>query len=177
MRIIMRQCCLFSSLSSRYNEVLLSVSRLVKAPTQIPFVESSDVYAPKAPSYEVTKLPNGVTVMTESVIVPSTAHIGIFVDAGTRDETPESSGSSLLLKNVCLKTMINTNETVNYGAFQMAGGNFEMDYTRESIYFRGSCLAHDFIDIVSIAADCAFEPRSVVAVNVGMYKNNQALLL
>lgn len=64
--------------------------------------------------------------MTESVTVPSTVNLGLFVDVGTRDETSETSGAMLSLKNTYLKTAINTSETVNYGVVQMSGGEFEM---------------------------------------------------
>lgn len=33
---------------------------------------------------------------------------------GTRDETLETSGSLLNIKNTYMKTVLNTNETVNY---------------------------------------------------------------
>jgi len=41
--------------------------------------------------------------------------MGLLVNMGTRDETPETSGSLLSIKNTYLKSVINTNETVNYG--------------------------------------------------------------
>lgn len=124
--------------------------------------------------YSVTKLQNGVTVLTESTTVPSTVQMGILINVGTRDETPETSGSLLSIKNTYLKTVLNTNETINYGVTQMSGGSFEMDYDRENTYWKASCLAHDVVDVFSMMVDCAFEPRSVVAANVGMYKNTQS---
>jgi len=63
----------------------------------------------------VTKLKNGITVLTESVTVPSSVNMGILLDVGTRDETNETSGSLLSIKNTYYKTVMNTNETVNYG--------------------------------------------------------------
>jgi predicted Zn-dependent peptidase len=126
------------------------------------------------PKYQVTKLANGVTVLTESTTVPANVQLGILVDVGTRDETAETSGSLLSIKNTYMKTVLNTNETVNYGVHQMSGGTFDMDYDRESTYWRASCLAHDVVDVFSMIVDCAFEPRSVVAANVGIYKNTQS---
>lgn len=34
----------------------------------------------------------------------------------------------LSIKNTYMKTVLNTNETVNYGMVQMAGGEFSMEY-------------------------------------------------
>ncbi len=46
---------------------------------------NTNVFNPVAPTYKSTKLPSGVTVLTESVIVPSNVQIGVFADVGTRD--------------------------------------------------------------------------------------------
>jgi hypothetical protein len=77
----------------------------------------------------------------------------------------------LSLKNTYLKTALNTNETVNYGITQMSGGEFEMDFGRESTFYRASCLSHDVIDVFSMMADCAFEPKNFVSASVGVHKN------
>ena len=54
---------------------------------------------------------------------------------------------------------------------QMSGGEFTMDYNQDTSVFKASCLGHDVIDILTMVADCAVEPRSVVAANVGIFKN------
>lgn len=53
--------------------------------------------------------------MTESAFFPSNVDLGILIDIGTRDECNETSGSLLSIKNTYFKTILNTNETVNYG--------------------------------------------------------------
>jgi hypothetical protein len=54
-------------------------------------------------------------VVTESQSFPGAVHMGFLIDVGTRDETPETSGALLALKNTYLKTLKHTNETINYG--------------------------------------------------------------
>ncbi len=49
----------------------------------------------------------------------------------------------------------------------MSGGKFEMEYDQETAYFYASTLAHDGFDVFNMVADCALEPRSVVAASVG----------
>jgi len=93
------------------------------------------------------------------------------MDVGTRDETHETSGSLLALKNTYLKTLKHTNETINYGMIQMSGGSMEMDYDQEKTYFRGSCIQYDTIDMFQMMVDIALEPRSVMAANVARGKN------
>lgn len=76
----------------------------------------------------MTDLSNGFTVLTESSTFPGAVHMGMLIDVGTRDETLETSGSLLALKNTYLKTLKHTNETINYGMIQMSGGDMQMEY-------------------------------------------------
>ena len=46
---------------------------------------SPRVYQPTNVTYNTTKLPSGLTVLTESVNVPSNVLMGIFIDVGSRD--------------------------------------------------------------------------------------------
>lgn len=100
--------------------------------------------------------------------------MGFCIDVGTRDETSETSGSLLALKNTYLKTLKHTNETINYGMIQMSGGNMQMDYDQERTYFKGHCIEYDTIDMFQMMVDLALEPRSVIAANVAMSKNQKS---
>lgn len=96
------------------------------------------------------------------------------MDVGTRDETAETSGAMLALKNTYLKTLKHTNETMNYNVIQMSGGNLDMDYDQERTYFRGSCIEYDTIDMFQVMVDIALEPRSVMSANVARSKNQKS---
>jgi len=98
---------------------------------------------------------------------------GFLIDVGTRDETHETSGSLLALKNTYLKTLKHTNETINYGMIQMSGGDMEMDYDQERMFFKGHCIEYDTIDMFQMLVDIALEPRSVLAANVARSKNRK----
>ena len=97
----------------------------------------------------------------------------MLIDVGVRDETVETSGSLLALRNTYLKTLKHTNETINYGMTQMSGGFFTMDYDQECMYFKAKCLEYDVIDMFQMMVDCALEPRSVLAANVAKSKNQK----
>lgn len=71
--------------------------------------------AEAARNWESTKLSNGITVLTESTGFPNKVDFGFLLNVGTRDECSECSGSLLSIKNTYLKTIMNTNETINYG--------------------------------------------------------------
>ncbi len=100
--------------------------------------------------------------------------IGFLIDVGTRDETAETSGALLALKNTYLKTLKHTNETINYGMIQMSGGAMTMDYDQERTYFKGHCIEYDVIDMFQMMVDIALEPRSVLAANVARSKNQKS---
>jgi processing peptidase subunit beta len=53
--------------------------------------------------------------LTEGQTFRGNIDMGILLDVGTRDEDNETSGSLLSIQNTYLKTVLNTNETVNYG--------------------------------------------------------------
>merc|ERR1719389_1270957 len=97
-----------------------------------------------------------------------------MTDVGTRDETSETSGACLALKNTYLKTLKHTNETVNYGMIQMSGGAMTMDYDEETTYFKGHCIEYDVIDMFQMMVDISLEPRSVLAANVARSKNQKS---
>ena len=63
--------------------------------------------------YEVSKLSNGITVLTESASSPTRVDLGVLLNVGTRDENEETSGALLSIQNTYFKTNINTNETIN----------------------------------------------------------------
>ncbi len=100
--------------------------------------------------------------------------IGFLIDVGTRDETHETSGALLALKNTYLKTLKHTNETINYGMIQMSGGDMQMDYDQERTFFKGNCIEYDVIDMFQMMVDIALEPRSVLAANVARSKNKKS---
>ena len=110
-------------------------------------------------------------MVSEGTREPGLVHLAVGLRVGTRDETDETSGSLLSIKNTYLKTVLNTNETVNYAMVQMSGGRYIMDYDRELTCFKAHCLPHDVVDILGMVADCALEPRSVVAAQVALRKN------
>jgi processing peptidase subunit beta len=141
----------------------------------VPYQNMSPVYAESdEASYNITELSNGFTVLTESQIFPSAINMGFHISVGVRDETEETSGALMALKNTYLKTLKHTNETINYGMIQMSGGDMEMNFDQESIYFKGHCIEYDTVDMFQMMVDIALEPRSVLAANVAQSKNGKS---
>ena len=117
---------------------------------------------------ELSVLPNGVRVFSETPALPGPVTVSLMFEVGSANETAETSGALLSIKSTYYKTHLKTNETINYAMVEMSGGKYDMDYNRESSIFKASCLSHDVSDIVSMMADCAMEPRSSVSANVAI---------
>ena len=54
-------------------------------------------------SVEVTRLPSGLTVVTDSMPHLQTASLGVWVGSGSRDEEPNEHGISHLLEHMAFK--------------------------------------------------------------------------
>ena len=52
---------------------------------------------------EITKLPNGLTVITDPMPHLETAAVGIWVDAGARNETQATNGIAHMLEHMAFK--------------------------------------------------------------------------
>jgi hypothetical protein len=89
----------------QHNGNQIALASIHTNPPQI----KATLYTPTDFSYQFTKLKSGVTVLTESMSVPSNVHLGLFYDVGSRDESGEASGAMLLLKHAFLKTAVTTN--------------------------------------------------------------------
>jgi hypothetical protein len=42
----------------------------------------------------------------------------------------------------------------------MSGGDFKMNFNRESMWYQASCLSHDAVDLFNMMIDCSLEPRN-----------------
>ena len=100
--------------------------------------------------------------------------MGILMNVGARDETPETSGALLAIQNTYLKTIKHTNETINYLMVQMSGGSCEMTYDQEKTYFKSTCIEYDVIDMFQMIVDLALEPKAVLSGNVARSKNKKS---
>jgi len=120
--------------------------------------------------YKITRLNNGLTVLTGSALYPGHVNFGCLLDVGVRDEYAETSGSLFNIKNSYLKTLNHTNETINAGMIEMSGGDYIMQYDQEHTFYQGFSLAHDVPDMVHMMLDTVFETKNWLAMDVGASK-------
>jgi len=124
------------------------------------------------PRYQTTKLSNGVTILTESNLYPNVIDLGVLLDLGARDESHETSGSLLTLKNSYNDIISAINPSYN-DIVQNMGGELDMEYDQESTYVKANCLAHHVDDIFSTMAESILKPITASAGDAAILKMRQ----
>ncbi|MEN8172265.1 MAG: pitrilysin family protein, partial [Chloroflexota bacterium] len=90
--------------------------------------------------YRKTILENGIRVVTEKVPEMRSIAIGIMVDAGPQDETPEQSGLAHLVEHLIFQGT-GSRDAKQIGRFMdSAGGNFGAFTTRDYTIFYATVL-------------------------------------
>lgn len=131
--------------------------------------------------HEIIKLSNGVRIICERMPYVRSAAVGIFVNVGSRDESPAESGSAHYIEHMLFK------RTSKHSAAELAyemdaiGGQINAYTTRESTCFYARVLdthLHTAIDLLSeMFFDCAFDEqeteseRGVILEEIGMYED------
>jgi predicted Zn-dependent peptidase len=113
-------------------------------------------------SLHLTTLPNGVRIVSEVGGYPGSVHLGVSLNAGTRDETQKNSGVVHALEKTYLKTNVRTNEQINYAMVQMSGGAFSMNYNQEFLNYSGYFLAHDTYELLQLLSDTVLDEKTIM---------------
>src|SRR5258708_6003408 len=133
-------------------------------------------------SVEVTRLPSGLTVVTDSMPHLQTASLGVWVGSGSRDEEPYEHGISHLLEHMAFKG------TKRRPARQIAeevgqfGGDLNAATSSETTAYFASVLKTDMplaVDVLSdILANPTFDPaelkreQNVIVQEIGASEDN-----
>jgi predicted Zn-dependent peptidase len=111
------------------------------------------------PVFKKSVLDNGVRVVTEAHPYSGAVAVGIFVDFGSRDETPKSNGITHFIEHLVFKG------TKNFSAFEIAksmeavGGDLNAYTTRETTCFHATCLKKDFPLALTVLSDLIARAR------------------
>lgn len=111
------------------------------------------------PVFKKSVLKNGVRVVTESHPHSRAVSVGIFVDLGSRDETPDNSGIVHFIEHLVFKG------TKKRSAFEIAksmeavGGDLNAYTTREMTCFHATCLREHFPLALEVVSDLVCTAR------------------
>lgn len=111
---------------------------------------SSSVYVP--PPVQLTTLPNKIRVATETTPGHFGA-LGVYVDAGSRYESPRLSGCSHILDRMAWKSTLTQSGDAVSEQIDALGGQFLCSSSRETIMYQASHFTHDAPAALGIIAD------------------------
>ncbi|MPZ56079.1 MAG: insulinase family protein [Rhizobiales bacterium] len=117
-------------------------------------------------SVEVTRLPTGVTVVTDAMPHLETASLGVWVGAGSRDEEPDEHGISHLLEHMAFKGTARRSARQIAEEIEAVGGDINAATSVETTAYYARVLRADVpmaLDVLSdILADPTFDPDELV---------------
>jgi predicted Zn-dependent peptidase len=116
-------------------------------------------------SAEVTRLPTGLTVVTDTMSHLETASLGVWVDVGSRDERPDEHGISHLLEHMAFKGTSRRTARQIAEEIEAVGGDLNAATSIETTAYYARVLRADVplaLDVLSdILADPSFDPAEL----------------
>ncbi|KAJ7610816.1 mitochondrial processing peptidase [Roridomyces roridus] len=106
---------------------------------------------------QITTLPNKIRVATQST-PGHFSSVGLYVDAGSRYETPSTSGASHFLDRMAFKTTSTRSNDEMATAVQALGGHILCTSSRESIMYQSSHFHQATPQALSLIADTVLNP-------------------
>jgi predicted Zn-dependent peptidase len=128
-------------------------------------------------SVDITKLPSGLTVITDSMPHLETAALGVWTGVGGRDEKPDEHGMSHLLEHMAFKGTTTRNSREIVEEIEAVGGDLNAATSTETTAYYARVLKADVplaLDVLSdILANPLFDSeelereKSVIAQEIG----------
>ena len=109
-------------------------------------------------SVEVTRLPSGLTVVTDSMPHLQTASLGVWVGSGSRDERPDEHGISHLLEHMAFKGTRRRTARQIAEEIEAVGGDINAATSFETTAYFASMLKSDVPLAVDVLADILANP-------------------
>ena len=128
----------------------------------VPLLES---FAPLKDAIQLTRLPSGLTVVTEQMDRVETVSFGAYVAAGTRNETAEENGVSHFLEHMAFKGTERRTAAQIAEQIEDVGGHINAATAREQTAYYVKVLKEDMglaADIIGdILTHSTFEPEEL----------------
>jgi predicted Zn-dependent peptidase len=109
-------------------------------------------------SVEVTRLPSGLSVVTDSMPHLQSAALGVWVGAGSRDERPDEHGISHLLEHMAFKGTKRRNAREIAETIEAVGGDLNAATSVETTGYFARVLKNDVPLALDVLADILSEP-------------------
>jgi predicted Zn-dependent peptidase len=110
-------------------------------------------------SVEITRLPNGIHVVTHHMPHLETVALGIWVKAGARDEGPEENGIAHFLEHMAFKGTPRRSARAIAEEIESAGGEINAATGMETTTYYARVLKNDWALALDILADIFTAPE------------------
>ncbi|MEO9871927.1 M16 family metallopeptidase [Ekhidna sp.] len=131
--------------------------------------------------YELIELPNGIRIIHKEVNHTKIAHVGIMLDIGSRDESPEEQGLAHFLEHMVFKGTTKRSSYHIINRLESLGGELNAYTTKEKICFYASLLDIHLDKAVELLCDITFnstfpekqieKERTVILEEMSMYRD------
>src|SRR5579885_295276 len=107
---------------------------------------------------EMTRLDNGVRVITETMPHVRSVSVGIWINAGSRRETPEQNGVSHFIEHMLFKGTSNRSAEEIARSVDSIGGNLDAFTAKELVCYNTKVLDEHLPFAVDILSDLVLNP-------------------
>lgn len=107
---------------------------------------------------ELTKLPSGLTIVTDSMPHLESASLGVWVGSGSRDEKPDEHGISHLLEHMAFKGTSRRTARQIAEAIEAVGGDLNAATSVETTAYYARVLKADVHLAIDVLADILADP-------------------
>ena len=127
-------------------------------PTSSPAAESASLSTPHTRDIRSTTLPNGLLVITERMPNLRSVSMGVWLDTGSRDETPATNGISHFLEHMVFKGTSTRSAQQFAREVDAIGGNLDAYTSKETICFSMKVLDGNVPVALDLLSDLVLHP-------------------
>ena len=109
-------------------------------------------------SVEKTVLDNGITVLSEDYPHLETVSLGVWTNAGARDEREEENGIAHMLEHMAFKGTSKRNARQIVEEIEAAGGDLNAATSMESTTYTARVLKDDWSNALDVLGDIICDP-------------------
>jgi len=124
----------------------------------VTLAETSAPTATPARDIRTTTLPNGLLVLTERMPHLRSVAMGVWLDAGARDETPETNGISHFLEHMVFKGTTTRSAQQFAREVDSIGGNLDAFTSKETVCFNLKVLDEHVPAALDLLSDLVLHP-------------------
>ncbi|HEX7159440.1 MAG TPA: pitrilysin family protein [Edaphobacter sp.] len=124
----------------------------------VALIEETDLSRGTSRNIRKTILPNGLTVLTESVPHLRSVSMGAWIASGSRDESPEINGISHFIEHMVFKGTTSRSAKQIAREVDTIGGNLDAFTSKEMVCFNMKVLDEQVAPALDILADLVLHP-------------------